>query len=139
MQLLARVIPVTGFVALLGALMCEPQAYALHNLAQRELILNVLLVSAFCTVMQYAEWKLVQELSFVAFNVLSSVHQIPLVLAGVMWDHDVVDTSSAVGFGACIVGGMVYAAARSADAKQNVDVEDIARSSEMMHNLVEQK
>mmetsp|Transcript_90865 Transcript_90865/g.257394 ORF Transcript_90865/g.257394 Transcript_90865/m.257394 type:complete len:376 (-) Transcript_90865:69-1196(-) len=118
MQILARVIPITGLVAFLLALACEPHAYALQNLQQVELWANILLVSVACTVMQYSEWKLVQMLSFVAFNVLGTVHQIPIVLAGVLLQHDTVGWYSALGFGFCVIGALVYAAARRADMEK---------------------
>lgn len=115
MQLLSRVVPVTGAVAFLFALIWEPGAYSHESLLRPGLIEVVLLVSLACTVMQYAEWKLVHMLSFVAFNVLATVHQIPIVLAGVVMRHDVVGVHAAIGFGTCIIGALLYAAERRGD------------------------
>eukprot|EP00928_Gymnodinium_smaydae_P091809 TRINITY_DN75550_c0_g1_i1.p1 TRINITY_DN75550_c0_g1~~TRINITY_DN75550_c0_g1_i1.p1 ORF type:complete len:241 (-),score=26.01 TRINITY_DN75550_c0_g1_i1:462-1184(-) len=121
-QIMARVIPVTGVVAFGFALVWEPQAYSLANLMHHELWVNMLVVSAACTLMQYAELKLVHMISFVAFNVLSTVHQIPIVLAGVILQDNSVGKFSGLGFGVCVVGALIYARARWIDASQRVSV-----------------
>ncbi|CAE7940724.1 unnamed protein product, partial [Symbiodinium sp. KB8] len=65
--------------------------------------------------MLYAELKLVSLLSAVAFNVLSTLHQIPIVLAGVILQHNTVSISSWAGFACCLIGALVYAIARYSD------------------------
>ena len=61
----------------------EPGATtALGAAAAPNLLSRVLMVAIGLTAMLYAELKLVSLLSAVAFNVLSTLHQIPIVLAG---------------------------------------------------------
>mmetsp|Transcript_73621 Transcript_73621/g.239702 ORF Transcript_73621/g.239702 Transcript_73621/m.239702 type:complete len:434 (+) Transcript_73621:108-1409(+) len=115
LQLLSRTLPVTGLVCLPLAIWLEPGAYTYVNLMQPVLHFRVVVIAAALTAMLYAELKLVNLLSAVAFNVLATIHQIPIVLAGVLLQHNHVDLTSTYGFAACLLGALVYAAARHQD------------------------
>lgn len=114
-QLLAYTLPITGLVCIPVSLVFEPEAYSLRHLQQMSLAESVLGVAGSLVAMLYAELKLVDELSAVAFNVLSTLHQIPIVLAGIVLCHNKVGEPAAAGFGCCIAGAMVYALARRQD------------------------
>jgi drug/metabolite transporter (DMT)-like permease len=114
-QLLAYTLPLTGLVCIPVSLVFEPEAYSLRHLQQMSLARSVLAVAGSLVAMLYAELKLVDELSAVAFNVLSTLHQIPIVMAGIVLCHNEVSSQAAAGFGCCIAGAMVYACARRQD------------------------
>lgn len=116
LQLLARTLPITGAISMLLALIFEPGATtALQAAVAPNLLARVLMVAMGLTAMLYAELKLVSLLSAVAFNVLSTLHQIPIVLAGVVFQHNTVSQSFVAGFTCCIFGALVYALARYND------------------------
>lgn len=117
LQLLSMTLPITGVVCLPFVLTQEPHAYQGGQLLQMELPVRTLLVAVGLTAMLYAELKLVKRLSAVAFNVLSTVHQIPIVLVGVVFQHNRVGEFSACGFAMCILGALVYAWARRVELK----------------------
>lgn len=125
LQLLSRTLPVTGLVCLPSAYIFEPGAFGSEQLWQPGLWGRVLLVSVGLICMQYSELKLVKKLSAVAFQVLSTIHQIPIVLVGVVFQHNQFSELSACGFAACLLGALIYAWARCAEAK---DVEASAAS-----------
>eukprot|EP00913_Durusdinium_trenchii_P035961 g33645.t1 len=116
LSLLARTLPITGAISMVLACIFEPNAMqALLNQNQTttlQLLLRVVLVAVGLTSMLFAELNLVSLLSAVAFNVLSTLHQIPIVLAGVVFQHNTVSESSVLGFTCCIFGALVYAVAR---------------------------
>mmetsp|Transcript_23570 Transcript_23570/g.67385 ORF Transcript_23570/g.67385 Transcript_23570/m.67385 type:complete len:370 (+) Transcript_23570:73-1182(+) len=117
LQLLARTLPLTGLVCVPLSMMFEPGCCTLEELSNPDLAVPAFTVSVGLTAMLYAELKLVKRLSAVAFNVLATVHQIPIVLAGVVMRHEQVGFLSRCGFGLCLVGALVYAAARQEDRK----------------------
>lgn len=115
LSLLARTLPITGLVCLPLSLVFEPMAYEAGKVMQQELWLNIGTVAAALTAMLYAELQLVKRLSAVAFNVLATVHQIPIVLAGVVLQHNQVARTAAYGFACCLIGALFYAVARQCD------------------------
>eukprot|EP00933_Yihiella_yeosuensis_P033930 TRINITY_DN27522_c0_g1_i1.p1 TRINITY_DN27522_c0_g1~~TRINITY_DN27522_c0_g1_i1.p1 ORF type:complete len:365 (+),score=60.29 TRINITY_DN27522_c0_g1_i1:237-1331(+) len=122
LSLLARVLPVTGVVSVLLAAVFEPEAFQLEEISQKAVLLRTLAVSVGLVGMLFAELKLVGMLSAVAFNVLSTVHQIPIVAAGVVLQHEEVGFASTCGFVFCLLGALLYACARQAD-KQALEQE----------------
>lgn len=119
LQLLARVLPVTGLVCLPLALVFEQHAFSASQLMQPDLFVSLFTVSFGLTIMLSSELKLIQVLSAVAFNVLAALHQILNVIAGVFFNHDHVGAVSASGFGCCIIGALVYAHARALDREES--------------------
>jgi len=55
-----------------------------------------------------AEFGIVQYTSAVTFNVLSQLHSIPLILAGVTLFGDEIDAAQVLGFGICLLGALLY-------------------------------
>lgn len=117
LQLLAMTLPITGLVCVPFVLIQDLQAYGASQLLQPELAVRTFLVGIGLTAMLYAELKLVKRLSAVAFNVLTTVHQIPIVLVGVVFQHNHVGEMSMCGFALCIFGALVYAWARWVERK----------------------
>lgn len=115
---LARVLPVTGIVCFFLAVTFEPTAFSLDTFCQKELLLSVVTVSLGLILMLYAELKIVSLLSAVAFNILSSIHQIPIVAAGVILQHDRVGLSAFLGFCCCMAGAIIYGFARHVERQQ---------------------
>merc|ERR1711920_1117274 len=96
----------------------EPDALKPDNLLQAELLIHVFIIAAALTLMVYSEVQLVQLLSAVAFNVLAAIHQIPLVLVGVLLQHDHVSQTAACGFRcACLSRGLCAGTAGRATAQ----------------------
>eukprot|EP00927_Polykrikos_kofoidii_P039406 TRINITY_DN33803_c0_g1_i1.p1 TRINITY_DN33803_c0_g1~~TRINITY_DN33803_c0_g1_i1.p1 ORF type:complete len:362 (-),score=37.88 TRINITY_DN33803_c0_g1_i1:39-1124(-) len=116
LAMLARILPMTCVDCLLLCLFFEPEAFALSNFSF-SVAENVSVVATALTLMLWMEFLLVSRLSAVAFNVLSSVHQVPIVLAGVAVLHNKVTIMGAAGFLLCIVGASVYAVARHMENK----------------------
>eukprot|EP00933_Yihiella_yeosuensis_P028140 TRINITY_DN21944_c0_g1_i1.p1 TRINITY_DN21944_c0_g1~~TRINITY_DN21944_c0_g1_i1.p1 ORF type:complete len:297 (+),score=29.10 TRINITY_DN21944_c0_g1_i1:134-892(+) len=116
-ELLAYTLPLTGLICVPLAFIFEPGAYTLEELSSHSvhLVLSVGTVSLGLIGMLFAELKLVDYFSAVAFNVIATVQQIPIVLAGVVLCHNHVGLWAAAGFGSCIIGALVYAEARSRD------------------------
>jgi len=117
LSLLSRTVPITSLVILPCVYLFEFDALSVELLFNGDLLRRVLLVSVSLTAMLYAELKLVKQLSAVAFNVLATIHQIPMVLVGVVFQHNSVGVLSACGFGTCIIGALIYAWARSAERR----------------------
>jgi len=118
LQLLARTLPITGVVCLVLALLFERQSFSSDVSVPAILGFRVVSIACGLTGMLYAELKLVSLLSAVAFNVLSTLHQIPIVLAGVILQHNTVSISSWAGFACCLIGALVYAIARYSDVHE---------------------
>lgn len=117
LQLLARTLPITGLVCIPLAITFEKDCCTVEETLNVDLAGHVFSVAIGLAAMLYAELKLVKRLSAVAFNVLATIHQVPIVLAGVILRQDRVGLLSQFGFGLCIVGALVYAAARQQDRK----------------------
>lgn len=129
LQLLARVMPITGIVCIPLAMIFEEGAYSIQSLSQVDLLTQVFLVS-FCLVfMLVAELQLVMLVSAVAYQVLATIHQIPTVLCGVLFRHDRVGVLDTCGFGCCIAGALVYAKARQLEGH-------VRRSKDLQEPLV---
>merc|ERR1711920_604918 len=129
-QLLSRVLPISGLVLLPLVHVLEPDALKPDNLLQTELLIHVFIIAAALTLMVYSEIQLVQLLSAVAFNVLAAIHQIPLVLVGVLLQHDHVSQTAACGFSLCLLGAVVYARARQVERQLSTDVRTVSFAGE---------
>lgn len=117
LQLLAITLPITGIVSLVLALICEGPVYSPELLLRPALAANFAVVTTGLAAMLWAELALVKRLSAVAFKVLSTVHLIPIVAAGVVFQHNHVGASAGGGFVICLIAAFVYAAARLEDER----------------------
>eukprot|EP00439_Symbiodinium_sp_Y106_P046894 s1377_g6.t1 len=125
-----RTLPITGVVCLVLALLFERQSFSSDVSVPAILGFRVVSIACGLTGMLYAELKLVSLLSAVAFNVLSTLHQIPIVLAGVILQHNTVSISSWAGFACCLIGALVYAIARYSDVHEYLCEARLGRGSE---------
>jgi len=64
-----------------------------------------------------AEFGIVQWTSAVTFNVLSQLHSIPLVLAGVTCFGERIAPIQVLGFGICLVGALMYSVVRNQEKR----------------------
>jgi len=115
LQFLALVMPLTGLVCLPFSLLFEGGAFTGNNFEDPDLFISVFKVSFGLIVMLSAELKLVQSLSAVAYSVLGTLHQIPIVLGGIYFNHEHVRALPTSGFSLCLAGALVYAQARAVD------------------------
>lgn len=113
LDLAARVLPLTAAVCFFLALIFEREAFLPENIFSAELMFSIAAIASGVAVLTVAELRLVQLTSAVAMQVLSTLHQVPLVLAGVLLFHDTVRLASMAGFSLCIVGALCYVRARN--------------------------
>eukprot|EP00927_Polykrikos_kofoidii_P065796 TRINITY_DN61512_c0_g1_i1.p1 TRINITY_DN61512_c0_g1~~TRINITY_DN61512_c0_g1_i1.p1 ORF type:complete len:349 (+),score=34.49 TRINITY_DN61512_c0_g1_i1:177-1223(+) len=123
LSMLARVLPWTGGCCFVLGWMFEPDAFSLTNI-QLLLLRNTCVISVFLAIMLWMEYLLINRISAVAFNVLSTVHQIPLVLAGVLFQRNQVHEGQVLGFATCIIGALIYGAAHHVDSSIDVAPSD---------------
>lgn len=109
LQLLAKTLPIAGLICIPSVFVFEPSAFRSDQLLQAELPARVLLVAVGLTGMLWSEFSLVKQLSAVTFNVLSTVHQIPIILVGVVFQHNHVGEMAISGFALCLIAAFVYA------------------------------
>lgn len=111
-QLLARILPISTMVTLPLAAVFEPEALQSEALRNPDLYIKLVAVSLGISLLLFAEFNLVHYLSAVGFNVAAAVHQIPIILSGVVIDHNQLSQIGCIGYAVCIVGAWVYAVAR---------------------------
>jgi len=116
-QLGATVQPITGLVCFGLALFFELDAIESSDTWHSPLLLRVPTLAVGIVIITGSELKLVQLTSAVATGVLMNLHHIPMMLVGVVIFHDQVTLYIILGFGVCLLGGFVYAAARSYDTQ----------------------
>mmetsp|Transcript_53293 Transcript_53293/g.99957 ORF Transcript_53293/g.99957 Transcript_53293/m.99957 type:complete len:134 (+) Transcript_53293:2-403(+) len=104
--------PVTSMVCLCLAAIFERDAFDVSLMHEAGLLATVSFVAGGIAILTVAELRLVHISSAVALQVLGTMHQIPLVIAGMVWFHDPVDVDSALGFSCCICGALCYAGAK---------------------------
>lgn len=83
-----------------------------------------------------AEFGIVQWTSAVTFNVLSQLHSIPLILAGVTLFGEEIAAAQVLGFGICLLGALLYSYTKLKE-KKNVQHVLHAGASEMRPMSVE--
>jgi len=137
LRLLWRMMPMTCSICLLLTPIFEISAFWNINLA---VLQSALEVSITITIMLTSELCLVKLTSAVALNVASALHNIPVVLAGVFFLHDVVHPYAAIGFAFCLGGAILYALSD----RQYVDEEtekrpgkDAANDEQELENLAD--
>mmetsp|Transcript_19125 Transcript_19125/g.30703 ORF Transcript_19125/g.30703 Transcript_19125/m.30703 type:complete len:419 (-) Transcript_19125:84-1340(-) len=112
---MSMIMPITGIVCTVLAALSEGDAYRLKYL-RPDVAMYVVGIAAGVMALSFAELRIVHLTSAVAVQVLSTVHQIPIVLSGVIFFHDHVNIWGMIGFGLCMVGALFYVAARYGDA-----------------------
>jgi len=64
-----------------------------------------------------AEFGIVQWTSAVTFNVLSQLHSIPLIMAGVILFGEEIVAAQVLGFGICLLGALLYSFSKLKEKK----------------------
>eukprot|EP00406_Dinophysis_acuminata_P011541 CAMPEP_0179221902 /NCGR_PEP_ID=MMETSP0797-20121207/6437_1 /TAXON_ID=47934 /ORGANISM="Dinophysis acuminata, Strain DAEP01" /LENGTH=392 /DNA_ID=CAMNT_0020928713 /DNA_START=59 /DNA_END=1237 /DNA_ORIENTATION=+ len=116
LQLVARTMPLTGIVCFALAGYFERGALALDPLLQSALLANVLGISAGIATLTVVELEIVRVTSAVALQVLGTLKEIPVAVAGVLFFREQVGALSTIGFAFCVLGALVYKNLRSAEA-----------------------
>ncbi|CAE7243497.1 SLC35C2 [Symbiodinium necroappetens] len=111
-ELAAFIMPVTSLVCFVLAAIFERDAFDWPLMREAGLPWTVASVACGIGILTVAELRLVHISSAVALQVLGTLHQIPLVITGVVWFQDPVDLQSALGFACCICGALCYARAK---------------------------
>merc|ERR1712032_995827 len=115
LQLVARIFPITGVVSLTLAVIFEAPAAALGEVLRPAILSKVLEIGGGVMVVVTAEVTLICRTSAMALQVLMSLHQIPIFLGGIVVLHEQVHMLSVSAFALCILGAIIYAAARGVD------------------------
>lgn len=116
MQMLPYISPGTTIVCLVLAGIFEPEAFAQLRFAEKDLTVPLLIVSASITILTVCELLIVDLTAATVMVILSVVHNIPIMLGGVLINHDHVYRNQWFGFVLCTVGATAYFAARMHDA-----------------------
>jgi len=116
LQMLPYISPGTTIVCLLLAGVFELEAFAQLPSAATDLSVPMLVVSLSITVLTACELLIVDLTAATVMVILSVVHNIPIMLGGVVINHDRVYRNQWFGFALCTVGATVYFAARIHDA-----------------------
>lgn len=112
LELAAWIMPVTSLVCFTMAAAFETQALNFSLMLNAGLPKIVLVIACGITILTIAELRLVHISSAVALQVLGTLHQIPLVITGVMFFQDSVEVTSGMGFTCCLLGALCYARAK---------------------------
>ncbi|CAK0859471.1 unnamed protein product, partial [Prorocentrum cordatum] len=118
LQFVSRVLPVSGFVCLLLAVIWEQPAFAPSALAQPTLRSGVPGVALCIVLLTITELGVVRRTSAVALQVLATLHQIPIAFIGAAVFHETVGPLSLAGFGLCVLAALVYALARRREREE---------------------
>jgi len=116
MEMLPYISPGTTIVCLVLAGIFEAEAFAQLQFAATQLAVPLLIVSASITILVVCELLIVDLTAATVMVILSVVHNIPIMLGGVLINHDRVYRNQLFGFALCTVGATVYFAARMHDA-----------------------
>ncbi|CAK9108489.1 Probable sugar phosphate/phosphate translocator At1g06470 [Durusdinium trenchii] len=112
LELSAWIMPVTSLVCFMMAAAFETPALSLSLMLDAGLPRVVLIIACGITILTVAELRLVHISSAVALQVLATLHQIPLVITGVVFFQDSVELVSGMGFTCCLLGALCYAGAK---------------------------
>jgi len=115
LHLMSFTMPCTAMVCLIMAAFFEAEAFHSHHALRPVLWRNITGCSAGIGLLTLSELMLVHLTGAVAVQVLGTIHQIPIVLAGVVFFHEQIHAASLLGFSICIVGALFYVAARYKD------------------------
>lgn len=117
LELAAWIMPVTAAVCAVLAVIFEPESLRPSLWMRWSLQWRVMAMALGIVTLTASELRIVHITSAVAMNVLATLHQIPIVFAGVVLFSDRVGFKSAIGFGCCICGALYYVRARQLDAE----------------------
>jgi len=120
LRMSAFIMPITAVSCLVSAVLFESDAFAIDHFLKSEFVFRVLTISLSVAVLYYAELNLVYLTSAVALMVLTTIHQVPIALAGVVLRGETVHPPSVAGFALSIAGGVLYALARCRDKERQL-------------------
>eukprot|EP00746_Dinoflagellata_sp_MGD_P022828 gnl/MRDRNA2_/MRDRNA2_153435_c0_seq1.p1 gnl/MRDRNA2_/MRDRNA2_153435_c0~~gnl/MRDRNA2_/MRDRNA2_153435_c0_seq1.p1 ORF type:complete len:361 (+),score=39.22 gnl/MRDRNA2_/MRDRNA2_153435_c0_seq1:74-1156(+) len=104
-EMISRIMPLTVIICgSLAAIFETPPVYRFTW----EVFLKAWAVALGVTILAGSEFLLVQITSAVALNVAGALHNIPVLLGGILFFGDEVQLYSAFGFGLCVVGALLY-------------------------------
>lgn len=121
LELTSRVMPVTSAVCFVLAVIFEADAFSSAEIFTVGLFGQVVTIASLVTVLFLVELTLIRLTSAVYVTVLGTLHQIPLVLAGVVCFGDRVSPFAVYGFALGIVGALCYARANALDKAESAD------------------
>lgn len=132
LQLVQRTLPITGLVCFALSLYFEREALLGGAWLRLDLAATTFAISAGIVILTVAELEIVRIASAVAIQVLGTLHQIPVALAGIMIFGESVRLLSWFGFVLCIAGGLCYVTVRFRETRVGSSRERLARELDGM-------
>lgn len=114
-QMLPYITPGTSIVCLVLAVALEGEAFAELPEKAGDLILPAVVISLSVATLTVCELRIVHLSAATVMVVLAVVHNIPIILGGVIINHDHVYRNQLLGFSLCSLGAALYFAARAQD------------------------
>lgn len=125
LQLIARTLPITGAVCMLLSFIFEWQEMTADSWLHLDLAVKSLGIAVGIVILTVSELEIVRFASAVSLQILGTLHQIPVALAGVIFFQEEVHFLSALGFVLCIIGGLMYTRVRWVEARRSTSQEEI--------------
>merc|ERR1712107_28585 len=111
LQFFACTTPSSSSVLLVAGVLFEDvrnAEFVFERMLRLDLLWRLLVIAAGVVMLSYAELALVHRISAVALNVCGSLHQIPVIITGMIIFHESVEWLGILGFTTCVIGGLVY-------------------------------
>lgn len=131
MQMVACIMPVTSAVCFILAATFEIGAF---DRIDSQVMQDCSILSLLLVVMVSSELMFVQLTSAVAMGVASQLHNIPIVLGGVVLFREKVHPFAVIGFVVCISGALLYTAERRKTSKEQVSQKEDNEMDDFVSN-----
>merc|ERR1712190_306615 len=95
---------------------------------------DIFRISCAISIMGLAEFWFVQLTSAVAMNVASQLHNIPIVLGGVLLFGERLHIFAVIGFGVCISGALLYTSERRKTSAEKVSQKEDTELDDFVKN-----
>mmetsp|Transcript_2017 Transcript_2017/g.6309 ORF Transcript_2017/g.6309 Transcript_2017/m.6309 type:complete len:146 (-) Transcript_2017:30-467(-) len=124
-QMLPYITPGTSIVCLGIAAALETDAFAELPGKAGVLALPTVMIALSVATLTVCELRIVHISAATVMVILSVVHNIPIILGGVLWNHDHVYRNQLLGFALCTFGAALYFVARlQDDERKNPQLEE---------------
>jgi len=139
LQLLPYMAPATSGVCFAIAAAFEQEAFKMLIVGMRSMAFSLIVISVSILTLTICELRIVHITAATVMVVLSAVHNIPMLLAGVIVNHDDVFRNQWLGFILCTTGAIVYFTARLGDEAVSENDQLVSRSASDSDPLLQQR
>merc|ERR1712039_1040646 len=99
-----------------------------------DVLLDIFSIACAISIMVLAEFFFVQLTSAVAMNVAAQLHNIPIVLGGVLLFRERLHIFAVIGFGVCIFGALLYTSERRKTTAEKVSQKEDTELDDFVKN-----